>query len=263
MNQPSEQGNGAGRLAGRVALVTGGGSGIGRAAALAYAREGATVLVAGRRAAEIGETVAMITAGGGVASCCSADISRDGDLVQLMAILHERYGRLDIAFNNAGIEGTFGPITDLTEDDVDRVVSINLKGTWLAIKHQVAAMRAAGNGGAIVNTSSWLARRPMAGTSAYAASKGGLDALMQAVALEVGPDQIRINNIYPGVIDTPMYRRLGDDAALARFAAITPLRRAGQPADVGDVAVWLSGDEARFVTGQSLMVDGGFTLASA
>ena len=258
-----DQYSNTGRLAGRIALVTGGGSGIGRAAALAYGRDGATVLVAGRRMAEIDETAAMITAAGGAASSCSADISSADDLARLIDVVQSRYGRLDIAFNNAGIEGTFGPITDLTEDDFDQVVTINLKGTWLAIKHEVAAMRAAGKGGVIVNTSSWLAKRPVAGTSAYAASKGGLDALMQAVALEVGPDNIRINNIYPGIIDTPMYWRLGDEAALARFAATTPLRRAGQPADVGDVAVWLSSDEARFVTGQSLMVDGGFTLASA
>lgn len=102
----------------------------------------------------------------------------------------------------------------------------------------------------------------VAGSSAYAASKGGMDAMMHAVAQEVGPQGIRINNLYPGIIDTPMFHRLGDDAALAGFAAATPLRRAGLPADVGDVAVWLSTDEARFVTGQRLMVDGGFTLTS-
>jgi NAD(P)-dependent dehydrogenase (short-subunit alcohol dehydrogenase family) len=258
-----EQQTGSRRLAGRVALVTGGGSGIGRAAALAYGREGAAVVVAGRRAAAIEETVALIAAAGGSASACVADVSLAHDVQALVAAVQARHGRLDIAFNNAGIEGRFAPVEDLSEADFDAVVATNLKGTWLCIKHELAAMRAAGHGGAIVNTSSWLAARPVAGASAYAASKGGLDAMMQALAQEAGPDGIRINNLYPGIVDTPMYRRLGDEATLARFAAATPLRRAGLPADVGDVAVWLSSEAARFVTGQSLMVDGGYTLAAA
>jgi NAD(P)-dependent dehydrogenase (short-subunit alcohol dehydrogenase family) len=124
-------------------------------------------------------------------------------------------------------------------------------------------MRAAARGGVIVNTSSWLATKPVAGASAYAASKGGMDAMTQAVAQEAGPDNIRINNIYPGIIDTPMYRRLGDESTLAHFAEATLLRRTGLPADVGDVAVWFSTNEARFITGQSLVVDGGYTLAPA
>lgn len=247
-------------LEGRVALVTGGGSGIGRAAALAYARHGATVVVAGRRLAEIEETAAMIRAAGGTAAAHGTDVSLGTEVAALVAFARERFGRLDIAFNNAGSEGRFAPIADLDEADFDAVTATNLKGVWLCIKHQLAAMRAGGHGGAIVNTSSWLARKPVAGASAYAAAKGGLDAMVGALAQEAGPDGIRINNVYPGIIDTPMYRRLGDEAALARFAAATPLRRAGLPADVGDVAVWLSGDGARFVTGQSLMVDGGYTL---
>jgi NAD(P)-dependent dehydrogenase (short-subunit alcohol dehydrogenase family) len=251
------------RLQGRVALVTGGGSGIGRAAALAYGREGAIVVVAGRRAAAIEETAALILAAGGTASSCVADVSQGGSVQHLVDDVLARHGRLDIAFNNAGVEGRFAPIGELEEADFDAVVATNLKGAWLCIKHQVAAMRAGGQGGAIVNTSSWLASRPVAGASAYAASKAGIDAMMRSVALEAGPEGIRINNVYPGIIDTPMFHRLGDAQALARFAAVTPLGRAGQPADVGDVALWLSSDEARFVTGQSVMVDGGFTLASA
>lgn len=250
------------RLPGRVVLVTGGGSGIGRAAAIAYGRAGAQVVIAGRRVAEIDETAALIVAGGGVASSCAADVSRADDVRELVGAVQRRHGRLDVAFNNAGTEGKFAPISELDEEDFDAVVAINLKGTWLCMKYTLAAMRACGNGGVIVNTSSWLARRPVPGASAYAASKGGMDAMMQAVAQEAGPDGIRVNNVYPGIIDTPMYRRLGDEATLARFAAATPLRRAGLPADVGDIAVWLSTDEARFVTGQSIMVDGGFTLTS-
>lgn len=248
------------RLHGRVALVTGGGSGIGQAAALAYAREGAIVAVCGRRLDALEDTAARIRAAGGEALALVADVAVDAQVQDVVKRVGERYGRLDIAFNNAGAEGKFAPITELEEDDFDQVVSTNLKGIWLSMKYEVGAMLAFGNGGAIVNTSSWLARKAVPGSSAYAASKGGIDAMMWAVAQEVGPQAIRVNTIYPGVIDTPMYRRLGTEAQLDGFAAGTPLRRAGLPADVGDVAVWLSGDEARFVTGQSFAVDGGFTL---
>lgn len=251
------------RLRGHVVLVTGGGSGIGRAAALAYSREGAIVLVAGRRAEQIEETAQMIITAGGTASTHIADVSVGQHVQALMQKVRDLYGRLDIAFNNAGIEGKFAPIEELSEDDFDRVVATNLKGVWLCIKYEVEAMRAGARGGVIVNTSSWLAGKPVAGASAYAASKGGMDAMVQAVAQEAGPDNIRVNNILAGIIDTPMYRRLGDESTLARFAAATPMRRTGLPADVGDVAVWLSTDEARFITGQSLMVDGGYTLMAA
>lgn len=249
------------RLQGRVALVTGGGSGIGQAAAMAYAREGATVAVVGRRRDALDATCALINAAGGDAMAVVADVAVGAQVREAVDRIGARYGRLDIAFNNAGAEGRFAPITELEEDDFDQVVGTNLKGIWLSMKYEIGAMLAFGNGGAIVNTSSWLARKAVPGSSAYAASKGGIEAMMWAVAQEVGPHAIRINTICPGVIDTPMYHRLGTDEQLAGFAAATPLRRPGLPADVGDVAVWLSGDEARFVTGQSFAVDGGFTLA--
>ncbi|HEV2566337.1 MAG TPA: glucose 1-dehydrogenase [Microvirga sp.] len=247
------------RLNNHIALVTGGGSGIGRAAALAYAREGAKVAVAGRRAKEIEETVHLITMDGGEAYAIPADVSVAEEVKTLIAAVVERYGRLDVAFNNAGVEGRFAPITELTEADFDHVVSVNLKGVWLSIKYEVEAMLAQGSG-VIVNTSSFLARGAVAGSSAYSASKGALEAMIRAVALECGPSGIRINNVLPGAIDTPMFGRLGGDDVRTPLEAYTPLRRVGQPADVGDVAVWLSTDEARFVTGQSLLVDGGLTI---
>lgn len=245
---------------GKVVLVTGGGSGIGRAAAAAFAAAGATVAVAGRRQAAIDETAAIITAQGGHAAAFAADVSNGASVRALVDTIGARFGRLDAAFNNAGTEGRFGPILDLEESDFDEVVAINLKGVWLSMKYQLAAMQRFGNGGAIVNTASWLAQAPVAGASAYAASKGGLAAMAAAVALEAGPLGIRINTLCPGIIDTPMFHRLGDGADLSRFAAVTPLRRAGTPEDVADVAVWLAGDGARFVTGQTIMVDGGYTL---
>jgi NAD(P)-dependent dehydrogenase (short-subunit alcohol dehydrogenase family) len=219
-------------------------------------------VVAGRRQAELEETVRQIKAAGGEALAVSTDVSRAAEMESLVARTVEHYGRLDAAFNNAGIEGKFAPIAELTEADFDHVVGINLKGVWLAVKYQAAAMTGSG-GGSIVNTSSWLADIAVAGASAYAASKGALLAMTRALAVELGPQNIRVNTVLPGIIATPMYDRLGGtDELSASFAATTPLRRVGASADVGDVAVWLSSDEARFVTGQNLLVDGGYTISA-
>ena len=248
------------RLKDRVALVTGGGSGIGRAAALSFAREGCKVVVAGRRKQELEATVGLILSEGGDAFAVSTDVSIAASVRGLVAATIDRYGQLDIAFNNAGSEGKFAPITELTEADFDSVVGVNLKGVWLLVKHEIEAMLSRGQGGAIVNTSSFLAEGATVGSSVYSASKGALIAMTRVIALEYGPRNIRINNILPGAINTPMFDRLGGPDALASLAAFTPLRRVGSPDEVGDVAVWLSTDEARFVTGQSILVDGGFTI---
>lgn len=255
------------RLAGKVALVTGGGSGIGRAAALAYARHGAMVVVAGRQLAPLQETVAMISEFGGAASAVTADVTRAEQVQAMVAYALSHFGQLDMVFNNAGTEGVFAPIGELSEADYDAVLGINLKGAWLCAKYAAQAMLAQvekgkGQGGAIVNTASWLTALGVGGSSAYAASKGGLLAMSQALAVELGPQGIRVNTVSPGIIATPMFERLGgSDALAATFAAATPLRRVGQAGDVGDVAVWLCSDEARFVTGQNILVDGGYTIA--
>lgn len=245
---------------GRVALVTGGGSGIGRAAAVAFARKGANVVVAGRRMAELDETVAHIGAAGGIAIAVQTDVSNAEQARAMVKAAIDHFGRLDAAFNNAGVEGRFAPLVQLEEQDFDSTIAVNLKGVWLSIKYEVEAMLQCGNGGAIVNTSSFLSRAATPGASAYSASKSALEGMIRPIALEIGPNGIRVNNVLPGAINTPMFGRMGGAAAIEPLSAYTPLRRVGLPADVGDVAVWLCSDEARFITGQSLLVDGGFSI---
>lgn len=243
-----------------MALVTGGGSGIGRAAAIAFARKGAQVVVAGRRQAELDETVRAISAEGGDAFSVRTDVSIADDASAMVDATLEHFGRLDAAFNNAGVEGRFAPIVDLGKEDFDSTIAVNLKGVWLSIKYEIDAMLRCGNGGSIVNKSSFLSRAATAGSSAYSASKSALEGMIRPIALEVGPGGIRINNVLPDAINTPMFGRMGGSAAVEPLSAYTPLRRVGSPADVGDVAVWLCSDEARFITGQSVLVDGGFAI---
>ena len=248
-----------GRLSGKVALITGAGSGIGRAAVLAFAREGAAVVLAGRREAELQAVASLVTAAGGKAAAIPTDVSDATAVEALVKGAIDRFGRLDAAFNNAGTLGDLKPIVELTAKDFYQIMSVNLRGVWLLVKHEAEVMTAQGFGGTIVNTTSFVAQAASAGTSIYAASKAAVDAMIRAVALEVGPGGIRINNVAPGVVRTPMSRGLSNEmsAALAGHAA---LKRLGEPEDVADVAVWLCTEEARFITGQSILVDCGFTI---
>ena len=251
--------NNTASLAGKVALVTGGGSGIGRAAALGFARKGATVVVAGRRKAQLDMVVGEIEALGGKAAAMPADISNEGEVTALIKGLVERFGRLDAAFNNAAVSNG-GPIEALTAADFDHVFGTNVRGVWMLIQQEVIAMRTLGNGGAIVNTSSIAATGGNAGLSIYGASKGALDAMIRHVAIEVGGNGIRINNVSPGLTRTPMTVDYPNEMFDA-VAAHTVLKRVAEADDVGDAAVWLCTDEARFVTGQNILVDGGYNIA--
>jgi NAD(P)-dependent dehydrogenase (short-subunit alcohol dehydrogenase family) len=247
------------RLAGKVSIITGAGTGIGEASAKAFAREGARVVLVGRREPPLRRTAEAIEAAGGEAIVVAADVSDSRQVDAVVDRAVSGFGGLDHVFNNAGVMGSFGPITDMSEASFDELIAINLKGPWLMSRAALRAMITAGCSGAIVNTSSFLSTAAAMGSSGYSASKAGLDAMVRAVALEAGPHGIRINNISPGVIDTPMLRAHGDDAIPA-LAARAALQRIGTPEDIADAAVWLCTDEARFITGQSILVDGGFNI---
>lgn len=193
------------------------------------------------------------------AHVATGDVSEATEVDAVIAQTLERFGRLDYVFNNAGIQGSGGPIVDMAEASFDELIAINLKGPWLMTRAALRVMIVADRAGAIVNTSSFLSTAATVGTSAYSASKAGLDEMIRAVALEVGQHGIRINNVNPGVIDTPMLRSHGD-AILPPLAARAALGRIGTPEDIADAVVWLCSDDARFITEQSILVDGGFTI---
>lgn len=248
----------AGSLEGKVALVTGGGSGIGRASGLAFAREGAKVVVADVKVKGGEETVKMIKDAGREAIFVKANVSNAFDIENLINTAISKYNRLDFAHNNAGIEGASASTMDCTEENWDRVIDINLKGVWLCMKYEIPVMLRQG-GGAIVNTSSVAGLVGFRNMPAYCASKGGIIALTRVAALEYAASGIRINAVCPGVIRTPMVERVtgGKPEAEAPFIGLEPVGRMGTPEEVAETVVWLCSDKASFVTGHPMVVDGG------
>lgn len=246
-----------GRFEGKVALVTGGSSGIGRATALAFGREGARVAVADVLPAGE-ETVAQIRAEGGQGMFVRADVSSAADVDAMVRATLRQWDRLDAAFNNAGVEGTTAPTVDCTEESFDRVIAVNLKGTFLCMKREIAEMLKRGSG-AIVNNASVAALVGFSGAAPYCASKGGVVQLTKAAALELARSGIRVNAVCPGVVRTPMVDRAtgGDPAAEAQFAALEPVGRMGRPEEIAAAVLYLCSDEASFVTGIAMPVDGG------
>ncbi len=245
---------------GKVALVTGGTSGIGRAAAVAYAKEGARVVVAGRRAAEGEETVRLVRAQGGEAMFVPTDVAQEAQVKNLIGRTLEQFGRLDFAFNNAGIDQQPTPLLEQTVEMYDRVMDINVKGVWLSMRHEIPAMLKSG-GGAIVNTSSALGVIALPGVEVYAASKHAVIGLTKSAAVEFGKQGIRINAVLPAAIETDMYRRfVGENAeSKAAMTAMHPIGRIGTPEEIADAVIWLCSSKSSFVIGHSLLVDGGFT----
>ncbi|PSN14911.1 short chain dehydrogenase [filamentous cyanobacterium CCT1] len=243
-------------MAGKVAIVTGASSGIGRATAIAFGKAGAAVVVVARRPDRGEETVQQIKAAGGTATFVQADVTQAADVEAMVQKTLDAYGRLDYAFNNAG-SGTSGKLADLSEADWDFEISANLKSVWLSMKYEIPVMQQSG-GGAIVNTSSQGALLGVAGYGAYGAAKAGVIALSRAAAAEYSADRIRINTVSPGAINTDLWAEAPPEM-LDQVAAGIPLQRIGVPTDIAEAVVWLCSDGAAFVTGHNLVVDGGFT----
>jgi NAD(P)-dependent dehydrogenase (short-subunit alcohol dehydrogenase family) len=249
------------RFSGKVALVTGAASGIGRACAQLFAKEGASVVVSDVALEGGQQTVRLIEEDGGEAFFVETDVSKAAQVEALVGRAVEAYGRLDYAFNNAGIEGRMATNTaDYPEEEWDRVIAINLKGVWLCMKNEIPQMLSQG-AGSIVNNSSVEGLVGLEGTSAYAASKHGVVGLTKTAALEYAQSGIRVNAVCPGLIRTPMVERYtkGDAETEAQWAAIfEPVGRMGSSEEVAEAVVWLCSEAASFVTGHAMAVDGGF-----
>ncbi len=251
-----------GLLQGKISLVTGAASGIGRATSLVMAREGATVVVSDINADGAEETLSDIKAMGGDGTVILADVSRPNDVAALIAQTVAAYGKLDCAYNNAGIEGFMaGRLHEYPEDQWDRLIDVNVKGVWLCLKHEIPQMIQQG-GGAIVNTASAAGLVGSRRLSAYVASKHAVVGLTKAAALEYAQDGIRINAVCPGIIDTPMMSRLigGREADYEATIPIRqPIGRLGTPEEIAESVTWLCSPAASLVTGLAMAVDGGFT----
>jgi len=248
-----------GKLDKRVAIITGAGSGIGRATALLFAKEGAKVVVADNVVSGGEETVSMIREAGGEACFVKTDVSREGDIQLMIKVALDDYGQLDILYNNAGIVGKLGPTHEVDNADWDRVISINLKGVFLGMKFAIPEMLKRG-GGVIINTASVAGLVGFSGLSAYSASKGGVIQLTKTAALEYATQNIRVNCICPGVIWSPMVERMtgGSEEVKKQFIEKEPVGRMGKPEEIAQAALFLASDDASFITGIPLPVDGGF-----
>jgi NAD(P)-dependent dehydrogenase (short-subunit alcohol dehydrogenase family) len=255
----------AGMLDGKTALVTGGASGIGRATALAMSREGARVAVADQTEESAAGTVALINKAGGQAIAIGGDVRRETEVQALIARTVAAFGRLDCAFNNAGISGrAVGPAGqkthELSREAFDGMLAVNLTGVFMCMKHEIAQMLAQGTGGAIVNTSSIAGIIGLAGSSHYVAAKHGVVGLTKTAALEYAQDRIRVNCVNPGYIETPMT----EETMKTRYDAImakVPMNRLGVPDEIAEAVVWMCSDKASFMTGASQVVDGGYFAA--
>jgi len=250
-------------LAGKVALITGGGTGIGRATALAFAREAAKVAVVGRRLEKLLEVVKELKAAGGDAIAVSCDVSRAADVQGAVRKTVETFGKLNVVVNNAGVLHV-STIEEIPEDEWDRLIDANLKGPFLMCRAALPEFRKAG-GGAIVNVGSVLGLVAMKKRAAYCASKGGVTLLTKAIAIDHGHENIRANCICPSIVETELVSQLfntpdGDRVKRERLATI-PLGRMGRPADIADLAVYLASDESSWLTGAAIPIDGGLTAA--
>lgn len=244
----------AGRLEGKVAVVTGAGSGIGAATAIRFAQEGASVV-----AVDIsGYQADTARAAGNACVACHADVSKTADVRAMLDLAVERFGRLDVLYNNAGIQGGLAKTADYEDDDFDRVVAVNLRSVFLGMKYAIPLMLKTG-GGSIINTSSMAALVAFPMMAGYCASKGGVSMLTKLTAAEYAAEGIRVNAILPGAIDTGMTQALPADYLTGAVAG-TPLGRIGGPGEIANLALFFASDESSFITGTLVPVDGGYTL---
>lgn len=251
------------RFQDQVVVITGAGGGIGRAAAVRFATEGAHVVAVDLAEAGLDETAAAVQQAGGEVEQCTADVTRAADVEGYVAAARERFGRIDHFFNNAGIEGWRGPLTDYPEESFDRVLAVNVKGVWLGMKY-VAPVLQAGGGGTITNTASVAGLQGTPSAIAYGASKHAVVGMTKSAAAELAPDRIRVNAVCPGPIETRMMRAIErsmnpdhPEAEHARRAASIPLNRYGEPEEIAAMVAFLASDDASYVTGGIYPVDGG------
>ena len=249
-----------GRVENKIALVTGGGSGLGRATVQALAREGAKVLVADLNLESAHETVTMVAETGGEASAFAMDVTVATQVEAMVQTTVERYGRLDCAFNNAGIPGKVGTsVIDYEEEDWDRVIAVDLKGVWLGMKYELKQMLKQGHG-VVVNTASIAGLVGLVGSSPYVASKHGVVGLTKTAALEFAQQNIRVNAVCPGVFRTPLVEKIIAELPEREelYLSAQPIGRMGRPEELAEAVVWLCSDAASFVTGHAFPVDGGY-----
>jgi NAD(P)-dependent dehydrogenase (short-subunit alcohol dehydrogenase family) len=255
----------AGILEGKAALVTGGASGIGRATAVAMAREGARVAVADKTQESASATVALINAAGGQAVAIGGDVTKETDVAAMVARTVAAFGKIDCAFNNAGISGrAVGPVGqklhEMSRESFDGMMAVNLTGVFMCMKHEIVQMLKQGTGGSIVNTSSIAGLVGLPTSSHYVAAKHGVVGLTKTAAMEYAKDNIRVNCVNPGYIKTPMT----DDAMKTRYDELmkkVPMNRLGVPKEIAEAVVWICSDKASFVTGASHIIDGGYFAA--
>lgn len=253
------------RLENKVAVITGGGTGIGKASAIRFAQEGAMVLVAGLKLVELQETVKEITENGGEARCMAVDVRRENEIEEMIQYCMSQFGRIDILFNNAGVGYSSPYVMDSSVktpvEDFDEILSINLRSVFIACKYAIPHMIANG-GGAILNCSS-INGVIGCGADAYSASKGGINAISRALAVDNAKHNIRVNVVSPGATDTPMIQSAYDEIEgfYEYWSGVSPMKRMARPEDVANAALFLVSDEACYITGHNLMIDGGLSIS--
>jgi NAD(P)-dependent dehydrogenase (short-subunit alcohol dehydrogenase family) len=252
-----------GRLAGKVAVITGGASGMGKATALRFLAEGASVLAADLNE-ENGKELLNEASGAGFDAqtrFVRTDVAEEADVEAMIATAVDAFGRLDVVFNNAGVGGAFGPVTELDVDDWDWTLGVLLRGVFLGVKHGARQMKAQGDGGAIINTASVAGLSGGAGPLAYSTAKAGVINLTRSTAIELAPDRIRVNAICPGAINTPLINMGNAEAMAPIFDGVQPWPAHGTGDHIAGTALFLATDDSEFVTGEAIVVDGGLTAS--